>query len=91
MVHYLAGQLSSALGITGGQKVVKPAAGKLLTVSVVVAGTVAIYDSAATGGGNTAANQIAAFTTVGVFKVDFPFLTGLVVDPGAGTVAVSYE
>jgi hypothetical protein len=88
MVHYLAGQLSSQLNIAAAT-VVKPAAGKLVTVSVVT-GTAAVYDGTSTGG-NTVANQIAALAAVGVYKLDFPFLNGLVVIPAAGVTAVSFE
>jgi hypothetical protein len=92
MVHYLAGQLSSRLNISGAITVVKPASGKLVSVAVITAGTILIYDGTLATG-NTVANQIAALTgaAVGVYKMDFPFLAGLVIDPGAGVVAVSYE
>lgn len=73
--------------------VVKPAQGMLVAFTVTTAGAVgAIYDTSTTGA-VAASNLIAVIpATVGVYYVQFPFLTGLVVAPGAAqVVSVSYQ
>jgi ABC-type uncharacterized transport system permease subunit len=84
---------SSSLNVAAAT-VVKPTPGFVATVSVVVAGTAAgaIYDSTSSAG-NTVANQIAAIPdVVGVYSINFPAKTGIVVAPGAGqTVTISYN
>ena len=93
MVHYLAGQLSSQLNITG-QTLVKPASGKLVSVTLNSNVTALTINDAASTGAAAAGNQIIALTGLtagGVLKFDFPFLNGLVVTPTGGAVAVSFE
>jgi hypothetical protein len=85
---YARGTIQSALNITAAT-VIKPAPGQLVTVSVIT-GTAAVYDGTSTGG-NTVANQIGAFAAVGVYKMDFPYLNGLVVIPAGGVTAVAYQ
>lgn len=91
-MHMIAGDLNSQLNIAAAT-LIKAAPGKLVTVSVVVAGTTAgsVNDSA-TIVGAAAANQIGALpNTVGVFTFWFPFFSGLVITPGTGqTLAVSW-
>jgi hypothetical protein len=84
--------LTSKLNITTGT-VVKPAQGVLITFNVTTAGAVgAIYDTTTTGAA-AAANQIAVIpAVVGTYYLQFPFLSGLVVVPGASQVlSVSYQ
>jgi len=72
---------------------VKGSPGRIVNVSVLVAGAVgAIYDVASASGG-TAANKLYVIpATVGVFVVNMPVKYGLVVAPGAAqVVSVSYS
>lgn len=66
---------------------------RLARISVIVAGTTtgAAYDSASTGA-DAAGNEVFVIpNTVGVYDIDWPCLTGLVVVPGTGqTVAVTW-
>ena len=84
----------TALGLTAPTQV-KTGQGRLLTVSVIVAGTAAgaAYDSASTAGGNTAANQLVAIPNqIGTYTFGGQFFAGLVVTPGTGqTVAVVFN
>ena len=89
MVHYLAGQLSSALAISA-QTVVKPAAGKLVSVIVGAGGTLKI-DDAATVGAISAATTIATALAPGFYQFNFPFLNGLILTPTTSTCSVSFE
>lgn len=71
---------------------VKTGAGRIASVSVVVAGsaTGTIYD--ANSASATSGAVYAIPTTVGVYVVNFPFVNGLVVAPGTGqTISVSYS
>ena len=93
-MHMTQGYLNSQLNITAAGAVVKATGGKLVTITVSVAGAAgAVYDNNALGGTNTAANQIGAIPAViGVYTFWFPFLTGLVIVPGAAQVcSVSFE
>jgi hypothetical protein len=84
--------LTSKLNITTGT-VVKPAQGVLVTFNVTVAGAAgAVYDTTTTGAA-AAGNQIAVIpAVVGTYYMQFPFLNGLVVVPGAAqVVSVSYK
>jgi hypothetical protein len=91
MVHYLAGQLSSQLNLVAGATVVKPAAGKVVTLIVGTAATVSLNDCASAGA-VAAANAITPTAlAAGVYKLDFPFLFGLVATVAGGIAAVSYE
>jgi hypothetical protein len=70
--------------------VLRTAAAKVVKVSVITAGTAgAIFDAASTGG--TANRQIAAIpATVGVYELNWPCASGVVVNPGTGqTIAIS--
>jgi hypothetical protein len=91
MVHYLAGQLSSQLNLAAGVTVVKAAPGKLVTLIVGTAATVSLNDCAS-GGAVAASNAITPTAlAAGVYKLDFPFLVGLVATVAGGLAAVSYE
>lgn len=83
----------SALNIAAAT-VVKATPGRLMRISVVVAGSAAgaAYDAAATSG-NTAANEIAAIpNAVGVIYLCWPCAAGILIVPGTGmTVAVSFD
>lgn len=84
---------SQSYNITAA-KAVKASAGRLFKISVLVAGSAAgaAHDCAATGDAATA-NQIAVIpNTVGIYTVDWPCATGIVIAPGSGqTIAVSYS
>lgn len=76
--------------------VIKATAGRVYTVSVVVAGSAAgsVYDNNSTSAGNTAANQIGTIPdTVGqVPFYGFPTSTGITLVPGTGqTLAISWS
>ena len=75
--------------------IVKATAGRVYTVSVVVAGSAAgsIYDNNSTSTGNTAANQIGTIPdAVGQYSFGgFPTSTGITLVPGTGqTLAISW-
>jgi len=84
---------SHAYNITAASAV-KAAAGRLHKISVIVAGSAAgaAHDCAATGDA-AAGNEIAVIpNAVGVYTVDWPCSTGIVIVPGTGqTIAVSYS
>jgi hypothetical protein len=82
----------TALNVTTAA-VVKASPGRLVLVSVIVAGSaVGSASDAAAVADVAAGNQIATIpNTVGVYDVDWPCLAGIVVTPGTGqTVAVAY-
>jgi hypothetical protein len=73
---------------------VKASAGRVVRVSVIVAGSTAgTVNDCATTGAAAASNQVATIpATVGVLSLDWPCATGLVLVPGTGqTLAVSYS
>jgi hypothetical protein len=84
--------ITSGTVVKGGSGVISP--GRLAKISVIVAGSAAgaAYDTNTTGSVATA-NEIAIIpNTVGIYQLDWPFFTGLVIVPGTGqTVAVSYS
>jgi len=84
--------LNSVKNITTAT-VIKAVPGRIAKVSVLVAGSGAgsVNDCATTGAAATA-NELAVIPqTVGVFDIDMPCSTGIVVVPGTGqTLAVSY-
>jgi hypothetical protein len=83
---------SSKLDITA-QTLVKGAPGRIMRVSVVVAGTAAgTVNDAATTGAASASNAVATIpNAIGVTALNFPCFNGIVVTPGAGqTLSVSY-
>lgn len=82
------GYLTSELNITT-QVVVKPAAGKLVTLVVNTGGTATLNDAATTGAAG-ASNQIAVLTA-GSYLLLFPFLNGLVVSCAGAACAVAFE
>lgn len=82
----------SLLNITAAA-IIKGAPGRVVRISVVVAGTAAgSVNDVATTAGAAAANQIAAIpNAVGVIQLDWPCTAGIVVTPGTGqTIAVSF-
>ena len=84
---------SNAYNITAAT-VVKAAPGRLIRISVIVAGSAAgTANDCLTTGAAADANEIAAIpNTVGVVCVEWPCATGIVIVPGTGqTVAVSYS
>lgn len=86
------GGISSRLNMTAAT-VVKAAAGRIVKVNVMVAGSgTGSVNNCATTGAVAAANAVFVIpTTVGTYDVDFPCSTGIVVTPGTGqTIAVSY-
>jgi hypothetical protein len=100
--------MSEGLGISGAKSMLNIAAATLVTsatvssysqrrlarVSVLVAGSTAgSVNDALSIATAAAANQVFVIpNTVGVYAIDFPILSGIVVTPGTGqTVAVSYD
>lgn len=84
------GQLNAA-GLTA-PTVVKPVAGRIASVSVLVAGSGVghVYDGATLSATTKPLSVI--LNTVGVFVVNLPASFGIVVVPGTGqTVTVSYS
>lgn len=72
--------------------VVKAGPGRLMKVSVNVAGAVGTVNDCLTTGAAAAANQIGVIpAVVGVYTFDWPCLTGIVYVPGAAqVVSVTY-
>jgi hypothetical protein len=83
---------TNKLNITAAT-VVKATAGRACTVIVNVAGAAGTLSDCATTGAVAATNLVFAIpATVGVYKMDFPCLTGIVVTPGAAqVVSVSFD
>lgn len=83
----------NALWVTAST-VIKPQPGLVASVNVLQTGSTAggVYDAASTAAANTG-NQIAAIpNTVGVTKLTFPCLTGIMVLLGTNqVVSVSYR
>lgn len=72
--------------------VVKTSAGRIATISVIVAGSAdgAVYDSVATG--NTSKPLFVIPMTVGVYVVNLPASFGITIAPGTGqTVSGSFS
>ena len=80
-----------AFGVTGSA-LIKAGSGRIVKVSIITAGAIAIHDSA-TVVGASAANQLAAIpiAQVGVLDINLPFQAGLVVVAGAAVAAVSFN
>lgn len=79
-----------AKNLTGTVQV-KFGSGRVVMVSQLTVGALALHDCATTGEA-AAANQIAAIASgVGVVEVNMPFLLGLVLVAGAATVSISYN
>jgi hypothetical protein len=74
--------------------VIKAAAGRAFRVAVVVAGSAAgaVHDCSTTGAA-AAANKVATIpNTVGVYDLNWPCGTGIVLVPGTGqTLSISYS
>jgi len=86
------GGISSSLNITAAT-VVKATPGRLVRISVIVAGsTVGTANDVITTGAVAVANQIATIpAAVGVIVVEWPCAAGITVVPGTGqTLSVSY-
>jgi hypothetical protein len=86
------GGRQSSLNITTAT-VVKAAPGRVATVSVIVAGAVGTLNDTTTTGAVAAANEIMVIpATIGVYRLDWPVINGIVVVPGAAqVVSVSYQ
>lgn len=72
--------------------VIKSSAGRICEIAVISAGTTTgyVYDSASTSA--TTAIMIPIPNIVGVYKVQWPMATGLLVIPGAGqTISGTYS
>ena len=72
--------------------VVKSSAGRICEIAVIAAGTTTgyVYDSASTG--TTTATMIPIPNVVGVYKVQWPCATGILVIPGTGqTISGTYS
>lgn len=73
--------------------VVKASRGQLYQISVLVAGSAVggAYDLAVTSGAGIANQLFVIPNTVGIYKINMPANTGILIVPGTGqTVAVSY-
>jgi hypothetical protein len=83
--------LFTSLNITAAT-VIKASPGRLVRISVIVAGAAGTANDCTTTGAAAAANEVAVIpAAIGPVLLDWPCLTGIVVAPGAGqTVAVSY-
>jgi hypothetical protein len=86
---------STSLNITSATvvKTVSAGAKRIVKFIVTTAGAAGgIYDASTTGG-NAAANLIAIMpATVGIYEVNFPVASGILVTPGASqVVSVSYQ
>lgn len=83
---------SSSLNITTGTVVIT-GAGRIVRFVVTTAGAAGTIHDFATVGGGTAATLIATIpATVGIYYLDFPVTTGILVTPGADqVVSVSYS
>lgn len=82
---------NSKLDITSAT-VIKPTEGRLVGLSVLVAGAVgAVYDATSTTG-NTAANETFVIpAVVGYYKLDgMPHFRGIVIAPGAAQVVSAF-
>jgi hydroxyethylthiazole kinase-like sugar kinase family protein len=89
---YLSVEGKSRSATMASTTLVSSTAGRLASVSVIVAGSTngTIYDSAATGSLTNALSVVA--NTIGVTVINLPYNTGLVVVPGTGmTLVVSYS
>ncbi len=87
------GALNTTLNITAATAV-KATSGRVTRACVTVAGSTAgTINDCATTGAAAAANAVAAIpNTVGVYYIDWPFATGIVVVPGTGmTVAINWD
>lgn len=85
--------MTPALNITAATRV-KNAAGRIYKVGVIVAGSAAgTINDCATAGAAAASNALCGIpNTVGMYDVNVPFGTALVVVPGTGqTLAVFYR
>lgn len=87
-LNRLAG-LTNALAVDS-QKVIKPSAGWLASISIIVAGSTTsyFYDANLTSGIVNSRRIYAVPSTlgVGVYQVQIPFLTGLAFAPGTGAI-----
>lgn len=73
-----------------GTILVKTGTGRIIKLSQLTPGAVAIHDIDTTGG-VAAGNQIAAMpSAAGIQDIDLPFLKGLVIVAGAAVVAVGF-
>ena len=89
----IADSVTTALNVTAATTL-KATPGLIATVSVVVAGSAAgSVNDCATTGTVAAANLLALIpAVVGIYKINFPALTGITISPGPGqTLAVSYS
>jgi len=84
--------VAASYGITSSGLVIKSASGRVIRISVIVAGSAvgAVYDFNSL---SSPQNQIAVIpNSVGVIEVRWPVTLGITVVPGTGqTVAVSYS
>ena len=87
-------QLAGAKNATGitATTVVSTNPGRIVVMSVIVAGAAGFIYDASTTAGATATRYVAVIpATVGVYVINIPVAYGIVVAPGAGqTVTVSY-
>ena len=85
----------SSLNITTATVVQTVAAGaqRIVKFAVTVAGAAGgVYDASTTGGASAASLIAVMPATVGVYDVNFPVASGIVVSPGASqVVSVSYQ
>lgn len=99
-ISALPGQTVAGISGTGSKlditaaTVVKATPGRLIRVSVLVAGsaTGTVNDCATTGAAATANEVFVIPETVGVYTLEWPCLVGIVIVPGTGqTISVSYS
>lgn len=91
-IAYVSGEQTSAT-VTGSTLIIA-GAGRLVSVSVVVAGSASglVYNAAATGLAAASNALVATPTTLGVYQAGQHFTNGLVVAPGTGqSINVTYS
>lgn len=79
---------SSILAISAATVLATAGGKKVVSVSVITAGSAgAIYDATATGSPGTVGKAVAAIpATIGVYPINWPCSSGLVVAPGSSQV-----
>lgn len=91
---YLTAQKNSLCIADTTPRLLKAAPGTIVSVSILTAGsgTGAVYDAATTASISGTANEVAAIPmTAGITTIQFPCLTGIVVQAGTGQkISVAY-
>jgi hypothetical protein len=91
--NLLTAQGTASMLDISAQTVVKNAPGRLVKISVLVAGAAGTANDCATAGAVATANEICVIpAAVGIYSLDWPCTAGIVISPGAAqVVSVVYE